>query len=58
VIWLPLLAPGVNPTCTDAGADVAVSAVGASGTAAGTNGPDALEAGPVPSTLVAVTVHV
>ena len=48
----------MNPTLTEVFAGVTVSAVGASGTGAGMNAPDALELEPVPSKLVAFTVHV
>jgi hypothetical protein len=55
----PSLAGGVNVTDTDALPRVAVPIIGAPGTVAvGITAFDAADGGPVPTPLVAVTVHV
>ena len=54
----PLLAGAVNATLTEVLPRVAVPIVGASGTVAGTTTFDAADPEPVPTALVAVTVHV
>ena len=56
-IVLPLSAPGVNATETDALPPVALVIVGALGAAAGTTAADAADAALVPNALVAVTVQ-
>ena len=58
VISEPLSAPAVNVTLALALPRVAVPMVGASGTVSGTTAFDAAESGPVPTPLVAFTVHV
>ncbi len=58
VIALPLLAPGVNATDTDALPRVTLVIVGASGAAAGTTAADADDGALVPIALVAVAVQV
>ncbi|HTK16950.1 MAG TPA: hypothetical protein VL769_11200, partial [Acidimicrobiia bacterium] len=58
VIALPLSAPGVNATETDAFPLVTLVTVGALGSAAGTTLADAGDGLPAPSTLLAVTVQV
>ena len=58
VMVLPLLAPGVKATDTDAAPPVTLVIVGAAGAAAGTTVADADDGPLVPTTLVAVTVHV
>ena len=59
VVGLPLLACGVNVTVTFAFPRATVGFDGASGTVAGTRiGGDPGEDGPVPLTLVALTVQV
>jgi hypothetical protein len=57
-IALPLLAPGVKATDTDASPAVALVMVGADGAAAGTTEADAADGALVPIALVAVTVQV
>jgi hypothetical protein len=54
----PSLAGGPNATDTHPKPPVAVPMTGLPGTVAGTNVPDEDDAGPVPTPLVAVTVHV
>ncbi|HTK15444.1 MAG TPA: hypothetical protein VL769_03550 [Acidimicrobiia bacterium] len=58
VIALPLSAPGVKATETEASPRVTPVMVGGSGTAAGMTGSDGREAVLVPTALVAVTVQV
>jgi hypothetical protein len=58
VIALPLSAPGVNATETDAFPRVTLVTGGARGAAAGTTLADAGDALPAPSALLAVTVQV
>jgi hypothetical protein len=58
VIALPLSAPGVKATETDASPRVTLVMVGGSGTAAGMTGSDGREALLVPIALVAVAVQV
>jgi hypothetical protein len=54
----PLLAGGLNATDTDPKPPVAVPMTGLPGRVAGTNVPDGVDAGPVPTPFVAVTVQV
>jgi hypothetical protein len=54
----PLLAPWLNATEIDAFPRVTLVIVGGSGTVAGTTGLDGRDALLVPTSLVAVTVHV
>ena len=57
-IALPLLAGAVHDTAAELLPAVAVTPVGAPGTAAGVTELDAVDAPPVPTALVAVTVKV
>ena len=51
-----MTAGAVHVTLADAGPNVAVTPVGGPGRAAGMTGEEAADAGPVPTSLVAVTV--
>jgi hypothetical protein len=54
----PLDSGAVQETRAEALAGVATTPVGGSGTVAGVTGDDGVEAGPVPTAFVAVTVKV
>ncbi len=58
VTGLPLSAPGVKATDPDALPRVTAPIVGAAEVVDGTAGSEASDSGPVPTALVALTVHV